>query len=838
MAGAWVEVLGPGDSAPSWARTDEAGRFDAVTLAGSVAVQVDSAPFPYLMPVPHGRVLRTDVAVGLEVFPWPMIELERGTVLRGTVVDDAGQSVDGGIRVEARWVRRDGRAHSDGVATATTGADGGFVVGPLAPLVEIDLAAHRPGDRAGVPIRVGPPLDAQPIRVTLSHPGARFEPAGRVVDATGRPVAGALIQFRVADPALSVHGPRAGRRIAADGFDAVVSDDQGRYTAAGRLDGRHRYLVAAEAAGCESGRTKATTPHLAGGLVLRFPDLVVDRHAESPVVVGRVVGTDGRPIADVAVTDGARHKCVTNNAGWFRLEQVGEGGAAFLFARRAGFRFAGRPIRFEQGDADRSIHIILTRTDEPATDPRMATRAGEPVARALATAVARALVVDPLIERILSRHDPVVTTNLLEQLARVEPTRVLGWLKADTIVNSRSADGLRRVAARSLAAVGFDRAGPVLASIGDPVVRCLATLDSMTAAATLDRAQRREWLERTEREARSIEDLGRRVVVLARVAGGWLDLGDRDHAQLVLDDAQAMAETLPRATTGAKAWSALIEPLARINPDLARERLQALIDPADRDRCRLMIALRSGRGDPEGAARTFRQIRDPQLRLRATPELCHLLAPIRPALARTLADAIRATNPAESAYALGMVAAGLAPTDRPAAEATLRETFDRLETAVTSGTSTLAEGPVEPAAVAALLLPVIERIDPALVTEYFWETVALHTSRDHASPRSSALLALLIDRYDRTAARLIFDPDRTRPTMVATSDLPALLLATVQFAPDIAFGWVETPAETAASDQPRVEWVAAWTLTAADRWNHAALEYYGVWIPPDLPAIP
>jgi len=843
VPGAWVTLWGANDAPTRCFRTDEVGRFSAVVLAGAVTAQVEAAPSPFLLPSRHARPPRTEVPAAIAGFEWPKIELDGGVVLRGRTSDPAAKSVAPGVMVEARWTRRDGRSHDEVTAVGWTSGEGRFEVGPVAPAVDVALTVHRPGELAGPATRVSASKLADPIELTLGNSIEGIAPSGRVVDSTGRPVADALVQFRVADSLSVIRGPRIGRRIAADGFDAVVTDDQGNYQApGGRLDGRHRYIASAEAAGYDPGRTKSVSGHMASKGVLAFPDLVLVRHPEHPVVVGRVVGTDGVPIAGVVVGDLARHQGVTDGSGWFRIEEMGAGIPSFLFARRVGYRFFGRSLRHQDGEADEPLTLVLIRDGEPVTDRSMIDRGASVGGPATSP---RSSMVDTLIDRILARNDAMATSSLLEHLAQVEPGRVANWLKAGVVADVRVADGLRKMAAQTLAGSDFGAAEQVIASIEDPAVRARATIGAVAAAGSLDLPRKKAAIERAEREARSIEDIGRRAEVMARLAESRLDLGEVDSAKRCLSEAEAMAEVLPRATAGARLWCSMIRPMARVDPKLARKRLDDLSNPADSDRCRVAVALQLARVDPIEAARTFRRIRDPNLKVRATPEVCRVLALKDPTIARSLLESIAAAHPTEAAYALGMMAASLARTDRPAATSLLKEAFARLETLVESGPTPPDDSP-DPAAVASTLLPIVESVDPSLIPEFFWKSVSFHSPKTGCGHRSEAILALMLDRYDRVAARLLFDPTRIKRSMIAPSDFSFLLLAAARLAPEIALQWVETRPEAnetvgpapLASDQAHLDLVAALTLSDPARRRLAARNYLQLWTPEDETANP
>ena len=844
IGGAWVTILGPNDAATSQVQTDPTGRFTAITLAGRVAVQVDSVPPPYVLPDPESLVPRVEVKAEAAEIAWPTIELPRGIVIQGQV-QELGHPAEIGVEVEARWVRRDGRLHDEVLTTTLTVADGQFALGPVAATGEVVLLAHRPGNRSGPPIRITASRSLAPVVLALSGPGTTFQPTGRVLDSTGRPVAGALIQFRVADPRLTARGPKAGHRIATEGLDAVVTDEQGRYAAPGHLDGKHRYFAAAEADGYELGRTRSVTGPPANGSTLRFPDLIVDRLGKSPVFVGQVIGTDERPIPGVLIRDNNRHEVLSGDQGWFRLPGAEDGGTTFLFAEHPGYRFAGRALVVPSTEADHSIRWVLTRTDEPVADDWLADRDRRRLIRQGVAAVIREVIVAPWINRTVSHRDPVILASLLERLAEVEPDRVARWLEAGTVTDHRVADALRRIAARRIAGRDFARATMICEAIEDPAVRCHALVDATRATRSLAAQPQRNWLARAENTVRSIENQGDRVEILAQIAAGWLDVGETDRAKRSVAEAEAIAATLPPATQGGRAWCALIEPLARIDPARARQRFGQLLDPTALDQCRLTLALRTARVDPTGAVATFGQIRGTTVKRQNLPELCYRLAPTDPGRARALAETIRAQDPTRSAYALGMVAAGVAATDRRSASATIRESLRRLEaTALTAAATT--DDPVDPAIVAGLLLPVVEAIDPNLVPEFFWKVLAIHSCLGQRSPSAAAFLALLLSPYDPRVALLICNPGRVKRSIIAAVDLPALLLAAAEMAPDVAYHWSQPVADTddpthwhdSRSDHVQLDLMMFWLLAEDGRRDYAALHLLNLWTPTQSPVFP
>ncbi|MGC8642276.1 MAG: hypothetical protein ACP5XB_20635 [Isosphaeraceae bacterium] len=79
-----------------------------------------------------------------------------------------------------------------------------------------------------------------------------------------------------------------------------------------------------------------------------------------------------------------------------------------------------------------------------------------------------------------------------------------------------------------------------------------------------------------------------------------------------------------------------------------------------------------------------------------------------------------------------------------------------------------------------IVLPLVEQIDPALVPELFWRTVALRLPT--GDPRQSvslrpAHLAELLAWYDRDVAALVFEPMRTMLEAAEDEELGLLSMA-------------------------------------------------------------
>jgi hypothetical protein len=105
----------------------------------------------------------------------------------------------------------------------------------------------------------------------------------------------------------------------------------------------------------------------------------------------------------------------------------------------------------------------------------------------------------------------------------------------------------------------------------------------------------------------------------------------------------------------------------------------------------------------------------------------------------------------------------LAEAGKDTARAVLEAAYESLERSsrVGQGKSTSI---YEIAPIAAALLPVAERIDPKLVDEYLWRSLAMRPPKPwdagpiDRSPYVDVLLAMFLARYDRAIARSLVEP--------------------------------------------------------------------------------
>jgi hypothetical protein len=132
------------------------------------------------------------------------------------------------------------------------------------------------------------------------------------------------------------------------------------------------------------------------------------------------------------------------------------------------------------------------------------------------------------------------------------------------------------------------------------------------------------------------------------------------------------------------------------------------------------------------------------------------------ARANRLAEAIK--DDGVKAYALGMMALGLSEAGKKdSARSVLESAYASLERS-SSGSQSKPNSIYHVASVAGALLSVAEEIDPGLVDEYLWRSLAMRQPKPwDAKPGDPSayvdvLLAMMLARYDRAIARALVEP--------------------------------------------------------------------------------
>jgi hypothetical protein len=726
--------------------TDSEGRYAGYMEHHQPYAFLYATPLPYFIPADSpetGHLL----PAGATEYTLPPTELVRGVALRGKVVDEAGKPV-GGVLVRASWGTKDVIAQS---VAARTDAAGAFLLEGLDPLADLRLTAQardastathltaRAGTEKPVELRIG-----RANSVALS---------GRVVDAAGVPVEGAEVRFQ---SHTRIEGGQIWRidPVEFADHDALRTDAEGTFRTPEGLPRDGEYQATATARGMLPGRTAWLKP--ASGESAPFANLMLRRLR---AVEGLVRDRQGRPVAGATVLqsgDGPiRSRATTNEQGHFRLPGFLEG-KAILFARKDGYRFHGQPIDTEAGAAV----MVLSRDDEPATSLKTLTSV---LPKEEELALARRLL-GPYAEKAFADGGMIEKFQVLYGYAPIDPARVLEMLETPAAGKiPELKDAVRGVLVNGLARESPEEAVSVAEAIQEPTSRSWALMSVCDATPASERARKLELLAQAQLQAKAIKEPAGKVRLLGRVADRYLELGETASAEPLLREGRALANEV---TPPGYERVTFAEALARVDLPAALALIEVAKGDAMRgdsksrvfvyDRSYGEIAYRLAARDPSGAERVLGLIVDPYRRGGYVIAACSRMASVDLPRARRLAATI--DDPLNRAYALGLMARSQAPIDRAVAGRLLDDAF-----AMIDENRDLREGHSDPACVAAVLLPVVERVDPARLEESIWRAISLRAPRpderrEDIVRRLDAGIAMNLARYDRAAASAVLAP--------------------------------------------------------------------------------
>jgi hypothetical protein len=775
----------PGDDGT--VRTDAEGRFTLFAPAGRPPMIMESSPegFASLM---YGLSF-PKVPEGVEEFDLPPIELSRAGTVRGVVVDDRGEPVPGAM-VAVSWPVDEGPGRLGRRDThAIAGRRGEFRIDRVVADAPVDLSAiASDGRRTSRP--VGSKAGAAPVRLVLDSSGS-VSLAGRVVDASGHRVAGARVHLREQSryPNGQINGDAL---VEIRGAYTIKTNDTGWFRTPTILVAEREYAALVEADGYEPARTEWTR-----GKARTFAELVLQPREEPGAgdVAGSLVDRNGRPVVGAMVwtTDGAGNplRARSDDRGGFRLE-VAPARRSFLFVEAAGFRFSGRVIDPAAGP----ISIALTRSDERPAGSMTTLQSARP--RAEERALARRLIL-PYAERAIKEGDQQTRLRTLETLALSDPARVLEFVANTGFDNPWFNDYLRRACARALWADDRAEALAVVEAMQGAEWRALGHLDACDAIPATERKARVDHVDQALVQARAIAEGDHRVQMLGQVAEHYLDLGELEKGTKLLRLTRSAAVALPKQGWGGYARGSFAEELAQVDPEAALDLIEGVGDQPIPDRHRINLVKELAGRDPARAEALLATLKEPDILARNLPGLCYAMARKDPDRARRLADRdLGKGNDAQAQpfarpYALGMIALALAESDRARAARVLDEAFRALKPLAAEGRRGFQDMQ-DAATVAAALVPVAERIGPALVPEFFWRAAALRAPskpqmRDATLP--DTLLALLLARYDREAAMVLLAPLLDRRPIPKDNGVSGLALALAAADPERAVALVE-----------------------------------------------
>jgi hypothetical protein len=215
--------------------------------------------------------------------------------------------------------------------------------------------------------------------------------------------------------------------------------------------------------------------------------------------------------------------------------------------------------------------------------------------------------------------------------------------------------------------------------------------------------------------SRQTQDPSRRVVGLFHVAERLYDIGKKDEARRLVDEAMETARKLPRTS-----WNDHVRgALAGVAAPFGVESALALLEGADG---RLIegfgaIANKLAVVDPQTAERALNMLPNESSYAEYAPEVCGRMAAT--VLPRARAIAARMANRSQYPYVFGVMARALSDSDRETARDLLRQAF---VTCGEEGQSNFNRRSLFPYAIA--LVRIAEKVDPVSLHEYLWRAIS------------------------------------------------------------------------------------------------------------------
>jgi hypothetical protein len=236
----------------------------------------------------------------------------------------------------------------------------------------------------------------------------------------------------------------------------------------------------------------------------------------------------------------------------------------------------------------------------------------------------------------------------------------------------------------------------------------------------------------------------------AQLADRWSELGEKEKARSMF------AKSLPlgKDSGPARAWYAGL--LSRFDPAAALAIAKELSanDPVNAHLAYQSIAVHLAANNPAEAERVLRMVPKVPGTPWIYPEVARKLAEADPARARALVDESQRNHDLPQLYLF--LALGLKSLDSAAAADAAWKAIEGIDRLMKEGVEFAAMQGTR-----GVVLPVIEQIDPALVPELFWRSVACRPPIGNPRTLHHAIpihLTTLLSFYDRQAAAAVFEP--------------------------------------------------------------------------------
>jgi hypothetical protein len=621
-----------------------------------------------------------------------------------------------------------------------TGPDGRATLNYLAArdqLVAVRVSADPIGTQDFLLVDRPGPSSVEPVIAIKLKKTSHL--AGRIVDGAHQPVA---------DQVVEVWSRGGGNFLRPNSVELrggpLRTTADGRFQTPENLLVGSTYRIAVRAPGKE--------PILSDWITIGEPPrtLLSMRLLPLRTVSGRVIDRQGKPVANVEVFqtgDGPEQTASKTDAdGRFSLEGFRKG-SVFLFARGEGFRFHGQLIR----ESEREVTVELTRsTERPAREMKMLS---EPIPLEESRAMARRLV-EPVWKVVVEKGDDRAKFDTLQALVNADPAEVLEKLESAKFADKQWEFRIRTEVAVVLADTDPEEAAAVAESIADPAPRATALLQVVDALPAAEHPRKLALLDRAALQARTIPDTVERLVLMGDAAERMHEQGEVDKARAIFAEGLRLANQMTDKTNSRRASFAA--QLALVDSPAALAIANEYKVSRTQGGTLASIALGLMEQNPAEVEHAWKVLRGG---LRGSIEaFCWKLALLGPRPARRAIEEFPWTKMYPEVFVY--LALGLREQDKSAAREVLDDGLRRIDQAT-------QRQPERSRLRAGGLLPIVERIDPTRVPEFFWRDVASRPTPDN--PRTTGAYRLPVSYlirhlawYDREVAAALFEPSRAR----------------------------------------------------------------------------
>jgi len=789
--------------------TDENGRYETMSAPGtSAALPTNSTGW---IPANKTPTLTQEKISGKE-FELKPILLHRAVVLTGTVVDEEGQSVPD-AKVQAAWLGYSHTLSRDDLNSAAvkTAANGSFTIGGIDPASECRVTAEKgTAFTSAVQIVKG---QAPPLTLSVSDKnGVRLE--GRVVDAAGKPVAGAKLQLWH-QPWRPDYYDAASDRANVPAGDDWKTDSAGRFTSpALRPDGKYRVSLV------DPRYEPSQTAWLdaASGKVPPLDDLLARKLGEH---LGTVADRDGKPIAGAKVVfqgGGKRIEGDADDQGKFKLSPAPDG-PGMLFVSKEGFRFHGRRLNtFGQ-----PLSIKLATVGQPYGEklevkpPTISIEKRRELACKLA---------DDLIKQIGLDLSGEQRMQVLMELAKADPQAALDRVEKKQFLVPMMNDAVRFQASRTMMADSAEEALELIDGLTTFPHMQVMTYAEIAAALPAEKRDRKlEILAEALVKAQAIKEPGFRLASIAKVGEALLDAGEKERGKKLLLENAESAKKLNKAGYDAFLRGMYAEELAQVDLETALAMVKEINDYGEKTRHLGNIAHELAAIDPAQAERVLESMPPPPADSRIiwskdsdAVKVCYRMAKVD--LPRAVKIAGGCADPFHKAHAHGAIAVAIAKSDARQAADYMRLAFESLDEAAHPG----RELPVSAGNfgnVGGWLVWQAQQIDPELGAEMLWRLLAVLPEEPNADPQKTwrdteglSSAAMFLSLMDESLARtLLTRLERSQNLAYSRTWLPAWGLVD----PEKAFEKASAPADQANPGGRRAQLIGAMAATGEQR---------------------